>query len=111
MHFVLLLISETLNKASIFKRFIDDIVWIASNPNNHSIIKTLTVEFAKHYLKLLFKQIDTSEPDRQLEFLDVLRVIDQTAKGRFITKNLTKKTAQNRCFLIAFSQSLIKEVE
>ena len=91
MHFILLLISETFNKASIFKLFIDDIVWIVNNPNNHFIREPLTVEFAKHDLKLLFKQIDTSEPDRKLEFLDVLRVIDQTAKGRFITKNFTKK--------------------
>ena len=99
MHFVLLPISETLNKAPIFKRFIDDIVWIASNPNNYLITKALAEEFPKHDLKLVFKQIDTSEPDRQLEFLDVLHVMDQTAKGEFITKNLTKKTAQNRCFL------------
>ena len=34
MHFVLLPVSETLGKAPIVKRFIDDIVWIASNPNN-----------------------------------------------------------------------------
>ena len=76
MHFVLLPISGTLNKVSIFKHFIDDIVWIASNHNNYLIIKALTEEFAKHDLKLVFKQIDTSEPDRQLEFLDVLHVTD-----------------------------------
>ena len=98
MHFVLLTISETLNKSSIFKRFIDDIVWITSYPNNHSITKALAVEFAKHDIKLVFKQIDTSESDRQFEFLDVLHVTDQSAKGGFITKNCTKKTAQNRCF-------------
>ena len=99
MHFVLLPLSETLNKASIFKRFIDVIVWIASNPNNHLIIKALAVEFAKHDLKLLFQQIDTLEPDTQLELLDVLHVTDQTANGGFITKNFSKKTAQNCCFL------------
>ena len=63
------------------------------------IIKVLTEEFAKHDLKLVFKQIDTSELDRLLEFLDVLHVNDQTAKGGFITKHFTKKTALNRCFL------------
>ena len=99
MYFVLLSISEILNKAPIFKYFIDDIVWIASNPNNYLIIKALTEEFAKHDLKLVFEQIDASEPDRQLEFLDVLHVMDQTAKGEFITKNFTEKTAQNQCFL------------
>ena len=81
MHFVLLPISKTLNKAPIFKRFIDNIGWIASNPNKYLIIKVFTEEFAKHDLKLVFKQIDTSKPDRQLEFLDVLQVTDQTAEG------------------------------
>ena len=99
MHFVLLPISETLNKAPIFKHFINDIVWIASNPNNYLIKKALTEEFAKHDLKLVLKQINTSEPYRQLEFLNVLNVTDQTAIGGFITKNCTKKTTQNRCFL------------
>ena len=78
-----------------FQSFIDDIVWIANNRNSHLIIKDLKVEFAKHDLKLVFKQIDASEPDRQLEFLDVLHVTDQTAKRGFVTKNFTKKTAQN----------------
>ena len=105
MHFILLLISETLNKASIFKRFIDDIVWIASNSNNHSIIKPLTLEFAKHDLKLLFKQIDTSEPDRQLEFLDVLRVIDQTAiKKNLLQKILLKNGPESMLFKRFFTQ-------
>ena len=47
----------------------------------------------------MFKQVDTLEPDRQLEFLDVLHVTDQTAKGGFITKYFTKKTDQNWCLL------------
>ena len=66
------------------------------------IIKDLSVGFAKHDLKLVFKQIDISEPDRLLEFLDVLHVTDQTAKEGFITKTFTKKTAQNWCFLNGF---------
>ena len=98
MHFVLLPISKPLNKTPIFKRFIDDIVWIVSNPNKYLIIKALTEKLAKRDLKLVFKQMDTSEPGRQLEFLDVLHVMHQTAKGGFITKNFTKKTAQNRFF-------------
>ena len=107
MHFVLLPISETLNKAPIFKRFIDNIVWIASNQNNYWITKVLTEEFAKHDLKLVFKQIDTSEPDRQLKFLNVLHVTDQTAKGGFITKNFTTKASQNRYFLNGSSHHLL----
>ena len=47
----------------------------------------------------MFKQVDTLEPDRQLEFLDVLHVTNQTAKGGFITKYFTKKTDQNWCLL------------
>ena len=91
MHFVLLPISETLNMTPIFKRFIDDIVWIVSNPNKYLIIKALTEELAKRDLKLVFKQMDTSEPDRQLEFLDVLHVMHQTAKEDLLQKILLRK--------------------
>ena len=47
----------------------------------------------------MFKQVDTLEPDRQLEFLDVLHVTDQTAKGGFITKIFYK---ENRPELVPF---------
>ena len=91
MHFVLLPTSETLNKAPISKRLIDDIVLIESNPNHCLTIKALSEEFEKYDLKMVFKLIDTSEPDRQLEFLNVLHVRDQTPKGEFIKKILLRK--------------------
>ena len=63
------------------------------------IIKILVKELAKYDLKLVFKQIDTSEPDRELEFLIFLHETDQTAKEGFITKTFYKQNSPKLVFL------------
>jgi len=100
LHFIILPIAETLNKAIIFKRFIDDITWIADGEEiNNLIITTLTECFKNAQLELHFKTINTTQQGNKLEFLDVEHNISQVHTAGFYTQDYIKPTAVNRLFI------------
>ena len=87
-------------KTVIFKRFIDDIIYITvDNPESDDIKTSLIDEFQKHNLELTFREMNTKIINDNVEFLDVLHYSQKNAKKGFITKNYIKPTAVNRKFL------------
>ena len=84
----------------IFKKFIDDIIYIRKHENNSDNINNrLTEEFKKYNLELTFRQINTTGENNYVEFLDVCHVSDQNAKRKFIIKDFVKPTAIDSTFL------------
>ena len=99
-HFILLPISEKLNQAILFKRYIDDIIWISKSEELTSEIQdTLTRTFNQNQLKLTFRKVGTREYGNKVEFLDVDHCIDPASSGGFFTTNYIKPTAIDRVFL------------
>ena len=102
LHYVLLPFAKTINHSQIFKRFIDDIVWLSFGQNTTQTIKNaILTAFCANDLEISFRQIQTGslEQNTSMEFLDVDHVIDSTAVGGFYTKEFIKPTALNRTFL------------
>ena len=100
MHYILLPLAKVLNKTVVFKRYIDDIIWLSYNYSTTTKIKELLqAQFSDFNLQLVFNSIYTENMDNKLEFLDVLHVTTLNATGGFITKNFIKSTAKDRCFL------------
>ena len=85
----------------IFKRFIDDIIWISQGEKlTNSIKEKLTSTFREGGLELIFREISTQEPAGScVEFLDVNHRIDDCAPGGFVTTDYIKPTARGRVFL------------
>ena len=100
LHYILVPIHKTLNKSIIFKRYIDDIIWISETQELTTQIQTELVEtFKKKDLNLVIRKISTKEGNKTLEFLDVDHVICNNVKGGFYTTNFVKPTAIDRTFL------------
>ena len=102
LHFVILRISKTLHTAELFKRFIDDIVWLSYDTDRTNKIKNvLTKCFSKHGMEITFRQVSTNAEQQgaQLKFLDVNHVIGTTSLCGFYTRDYVKPTAVNRGFL------------
>ena len=71
-HYILQQIADVLNEAELFRRFIDDIIWIsASEISNERIRQALTSAFENSGLELTFRQACTAEKTGEVEFLDV----------------------------------------
>ena len=100
LHHVLLPISSKLNDAILFKRYIDDIIWISSTEELTTDIQTqLTDTFLQSGLNLTFRKVNTEQQKCSVEFLDVNHVIDANTYGGFYVTNYIKPTAVNRTFL------------
>ena len=100
MHFIMLKISNILNQAQLFKRFIDDIIWLSyGNALTEKIEQALTNTCMEYELKLTFRKVSTNETGKSLEFLDVLHMIDNSNKFGFFTTSFIKETATKRLFL------------
>ena len=100
LHYIIRKLPQINTTTKIFKRFIDDIVFIAEDDNNVKLIKeSLTVGFRNFDLELTFREITTYEEGKQIEFLDVLHVANHTAEKNFITKDFVKPTAKEATFL------------
>jgi len=92
LHYVILPITAVINQSVLFKRFIDDIIWIYYGLDNTTVIRqSRTHIFSDNELELSICQISTSEAC--LEFLDVEHKIDQNYLGRFYTRDYVKPTA------------------
>ena len=100
LHHVILEIETTLKTSILFKRYIDDIIFLsqtrAITDNIKNEIKTV---FEKHDLKLIFREISSQSKNKELEFLDVNHIINETEKGGFYVKNYIKPTAINRIYI------------
>ena len=83
-----------------FKRYIDDILYITIEDGRELNIKdALTNKFQEYNLELSFKEISTTNQQDKLEFLDVMHVITSEGKGGFKIKDFVKPTARNATFL------------
>ena len=100
LHYVILSISDILNKSILFKRFIDDIIWLSYGVKTTLEIKyCLFQTFQDNKLDLTFRIINTADSGSTLEFLDVEHKIDSSYSCGFFTKNFIKLMASNRLFL------------
>ena len=104
LHNIILPIADKLNESIIFKRYIDDVIWISETELLTNDIKaSLADVFVSNGLKLTFRRISTNQPTSSLEFLDINHVIDTTCRGGFYTTDFKKPTAINRRFLHGLS--------
>ena len=93
-HYILQLITDVLNEAELFRRFIDDIIWIsASEISNERIWQALTLAFENNGLELTFRQAYTAKKTGEVEFLDVNHCITIEDDFGFVTKDFVKPTA------------------
>ena len=92
--------AKVLNKTVVFKRYIDNIIWLLYNYSATTKIKELFhAQFDYFNLQIVFNSINTGKIDNELECLDVLHVTTFNVKGGFITKNFIKFAAKDRYFL------------
>ena len=100
MHYIIWPIAKHLEKNILFKRFIDDIIWLSyGDSNTHFIRQSLEKTFQEHDVELTFRSVNTQEPNSRVEFLDVEHVTQSDASGGLITRDFVKPTALDRCFL------------
>ena len=100
LHHIILPIAAKLNKTILFKRYIDDIIWISETEElTNEIQSVLSATFQENGLRLTFRKISTEDQNHSLEFLDVNHIIHAESPGGFYTTNFTKPTAVNRLFL------------
>ena len=100
LHYILYPAANIINQAVLFKRFIDDIIWISHGLKITKYIKdTLLNVFDKNNLQLTFRMINTSEENSCLEFLDVEHTVKKNWNSGFYTRDYVKPTALDRTFL------------
>ena len=96
----MLKIINILNQTQLFKKFIDDIIWLSyGNKLTKKIEQALTNTCMEYELKLTFRKVSTNETVESLELLDVLHMIDNSNKFGFFTNSFIKETATKRLFL------------
>ena len=88
MHFATTSAFPTLKKAVIYKRFIDDIIFIAIRENStQNIIKEIENTLGKVGLQMTTKLFNTKCSDQQVEFLNVLHKHQEDSLSKFVTCN------------------------
>jgi len=99
-HYILQPIADVLNEAELFRRFIDDIIWIsASEISNERIRQALTSAFENSGLELTFRQACTAEKTGEVEFLDGNHCVTIEDDFVFVIKDFVKPTAEGRQFI------------
>ena len=100
LHYIIKNIPEIKRSTVIFKRFIDDIIYIAKdNGTSQNINNRLIEEFRKYGLELTFREMATKEINTQVEFLDVLHCSRKGKEKNFIITDFIKPTATNATFI------------
>ena len=100
LHYIVCQVSIEVEDPEIFKPFINDIVWLSfANQSRQNIKTKLSETFAKYDLILKYREINTTEENGELEFLDILHKISPHSQFRFITTDYVKPTALDRCFI------------
>ena len=98
LHFIIKEIDE-INTIEIFRRYIDDIIYICKSKEKQDLIKNkLDDTFAKYEMQLTYKHISTEENNQSLEFLDVQHCTDSDTSSIYITDYI-KPTAKGRMFV------------
>ena len=98
LHYITLRINN-LKNSLIYKRFIDDIIFICPINETKKIKNQLSNQFNTYGLTLNFKEISTQTEGAEIEFLDVLHKINKKEKKGFKTTNYIKPTATFAKFL------------
>ena len=99
-HSILQPIAGVLREAALFRRFIDDIICIATSKlSNENIRQALNSAFANSGLELTFLQACTADQKGEVEFLDVNHCITTDDDFGFVTKDFVKPTADRRQFI------------
>ena len=94
----MLKISNILNQAQFFKRFIDDIIWLSyGNDLTEKIKQALTNTCMEYGLKLTHRKVSTYETGKSREFLDVFHMINNSNKFGFLLLVLLKKQLPKDC--------------
>ena len=92
MHFATTPAFPILKKVVIYKRFIDDITFIAIGENSRqNIIKAIENSLGKVGLQITTKLFNTKCSDQQVEFFDVLHKHSSDSPFKFVTSNYVKK--------------------
>ena len=100
LHYIIWPIKDVLKQAVIFKRFIDDIIWLSYGKIITDNIKTILDQtFNNNGLELTFRESNTSKTETSIEFLDIDHCINAQSPKGFTTKDFIKPTAVGRCFL------------
>ena len=93
MHF-----SNILNQAQLFKRLIDDIIWMSyGNELTEKIEQAQTNTCMEYELKLTFRKVSTNETEKNQEFLHALHMFNNSNKFGFFTVVLSKKQLSKDC--------------
>ena len=102
-HYILQPIAGVLHEAELFRRFIEDIIWIAtSESSNENIQQALTSAVANSGLELTFCQACTADQKGEVEFVDandVNHCITTDEDFGFVTKDFVKPTVEGRQFI------------
>jgi len=99
-HYIIQPIDGVLRAAALLRRFMDDIIWIASSESSNECIRqALTSAFTNSGLELMFHQACTANQKGEVEFLDVNHCITADDDFGFITKDFVKPTAEGRQFI------------
>ena len=89
-----------LREAELFRRFIDDIIWIArSESSNEGIQQALPSAFANSGLESKFRQTCTADQKGEFEFPDVNHCVTTDDDFGFVTKDFIKPTTEGRQFI------------
>ena len=93
-------VSPEVERTEIFKRFIDVIVLLSFNNEATQNIKTkLSEAFSKYDLALKYRDINITEENGELEFLDIIYKISPSSQFQFVSTDDVKPTALDRCFI------------
>nr|CAB3263302.1 uncharacterized protein LOC108950347 [Phallusia mammillata] len=99
-HYIVQSLRDVICGVHLFKRYIDDILWISSGSENTKQVQTsLKKGFENYGLTLTFRAVSTEEEGKALEFLDVNHITTKSSPKGFITRDYIKPTAKGRSFL------------
>ena len=99
MHYIIKQVEE-IRSTEIFRRFIDDIVYITRNKTDTELLQhKLTEYFQKYELELEFNTMSTGMDTGKIAFLDVLHQSNKDATKGFLIRDFVKPTAKERTFL------------
>ena len=100
LHYIIKNITEINEKTKIFRRFIDDIIFITKdNQDSETITSKLTEEFGKYNMTLTYREISTRNEGEKTEFLDVLHCTCHNSEKNFYITDFIKPTAVDATFL------------
>ena len=95
LHYVIQNIPEINEKTKVFRRFIDDIIFISNdNQDTQTIKDKINAEFGKYDLKITYKEISTRQEGKQVEFLDVLHCTSKDAEKKLLYYGFCKADGQ-----------------